>query len=146
LLAHLWHGEERKERNIIEEEVLFSGKLTMQTPKKRRPRRKVVPLVENAERRFTRSCLRKEGYRSKPVLDIQPNIKKKSMAKMLLVRDEENVQQNPHNEESHDDIPVTPLPVLQSVGIALGIAPEKLTKEQLEAEPVKGTSKETDNV
>jgi hypothetical protein len=32
------------------------------------------------------------------------------------------------------------------VGIALGIAPEKLTKEQLEAEPVKGTSKEADNV
>jgi hypothetical protein len=32
------------------------------------------------------------------------------------------------------------------VGIALGIAPEKLTKEQLEAKPVKGTSKSADNV
>jgi hypothetical protein len=32
-------------------------------------------------------------------------------------------------------IPVTPLHVMQRVGTALGIAPGKLTKEQLEADP-----------
>jgi hypothetical protein len=117
----------------------------------------VVPIVESSERRFTRSCLNKEGYRPKPVLDMQPKIKKKSRAKLLLVRAEENDEEEQHNlqkentreedtEESSVDIPVTPLPVLQSVGIALGIAPEKLTKEQLEAEPMKGTSKSADNV
>jgi hypothetical protein len=122
-------------------------------PKKKKQKRKVVPLVENSERRFTRSCLNKEGYRPKPVLDIQPKIKKKSRPKLLLVTTEENdeeEQHNLHNEETREegtqespaDIPVTPLPVLQSVGIA----PEKLTKEQLEAEPVKGTSKEANNM
>jgi hypothetical protein len=142
---------------LFEEEDLRSGQLSLQTPKKRRQRKKVVPLVENSERRFTRSCLNKEGYRPKPVLDMLPKIKKKSRAKLLLVRDAENdveEQHSLHNEDAREeetdeaatDIPVTPLPVLQSVGIALGIAPEKLTKEQLEAEPVKGKSKHVDNV
>ncbi|KAK1611422.1 hypothetical protein QYE76_035095 [Lolium multiflorum] len=113
---------------------------------------------ENKEcRRFTRSCLNKEGYRPRPVLDIQPKIKKKSRANLLLVRAAENdeeEQHNLHNEDTREeetdeataDIPVTPLPVLQFVGIALGIAPEKLTREQLEAEPVKGNPKQADNV
>jgi hypothetical protein len=67
---------------------------------------------------------------------------------------EEEEHHNLHNEDTREeeaaeataDIPVTPLPVLQSVGIALGIAPEKLTREQLEAEPVKGNTKKADNV
>jgi hypothetical protein len=157
LSTHQWSDGENKESRIVEDEDMMSGQLTLQTPKKRKQNRKVVPLVENSERRFTRSCLNKEGYRPKPVLDIQPKIKKKSRAKLLLVRAEENDEQeqyNMHNEdtreegteESNADIPATPLPVLQSVGIALGIAPEKLTKDQLEAEPVKGTSKKADNV
>jgi hypothetical protein len=33
------------------------------------------------------------------------------------------------SEEQQEEILVTPIQVLQSVGIALGIAPEKLTKD-----------------
>ncbi|KAK1662872.1 hypothetical protein QYE76_051031 [Lolium multiflorum] len=151
------HAGENKECRFFEEEDLLPGQLSLQTPKKRRQRKKMAPLVENSERRFTRSCLNKEGYRPRPVLDIQPKIKKKSRAKLLLVRAAENDEEeqfNMHNEDTREDetdeaaadIPVTPLPVLQSVGIALGIAPEKLTREQLEAEPVKGNPKQADNV
>jgi hypothetical protein len=122
--------------------------------KKRRTRRNVAPLVENSERRFTRSYLSKEGYMPKPVLDAQLTIKKKPRAKLLLVNMEEEVQQDAHNEVpreedplgQQEDILVTPILVLQSVGIALGIAPEKFTRDQLEAEPVKGKTKEADNV
>ncbi|KAK1663842.1 hypothetical protein QYE76_052001 [Lolium multiflorum] len=157
LSTYQGYDGENKECRFFEEEDLLSGQLSLQTPKKRRQRKKMVPLVENSERRFTRSCLNKEGYRPRPVLDIQPKVKKKSRAKLLLVRAAENdeeEQHNLHNEDTREeetdeataDIPVTPLPVLQSVGIALGIAPEKLTREQLEADPVKGNPKQADNV
>jgi hypothetical protein len=157
LSTYQGYDGESKGCRIFEEEDQLSEQLALQTPKKRRQRKKMAPLVENSERRFTRSCLNKEGYRPRPVLDIQPKIKKKSRAKLLLVTAEEideEEQHNLHNEDTMEeetdeaptDIPVTPLPVLQSVGIALGIAPEKLTREQLEAEPVKGTPKQADHV
>jgi hypothetical protein len=37
--------------------------------------------------------------------------------------------------EAEHHIPVTPLHVMQRMGVVLGIAPGKLTKEQLEADP-----------
>jgi hypothetical protein len=154
LPANQWQEYIRKEGHIVEGEDHLSGQIILHTPKKRRTRRNVAPLVENSERRFTRSCLRKEGYRPKPVLDAQPKIKKKPRAKLLLVNVEEEVQQDARNEVpreedpqgQQEDIPVTPIHVLQSVGIALRIAPEKLTRDQLGAEPVKGKTKEADNV
>jgi hypothetical protein len=43
-------------------------------------------------------------------------------------------------------IPVTPIPVMQCVGVELGIDPAKLTKEQLTAEPgVSSTSSSDDD-
>jgi hypothetical protein len=86
-----------------------------------------------------------EGYRPAPILAVQPKIKKIPRAK-LLVRPDEEVQMSKkkqkkqlvddHGEQqSQQDIPVTPVHVLQRVGRELGIAPEKLTKDLLEADP-----------
>ncbi|KAM0841196.1 hypothetical protein ACQ4PT_059175 [Festuca glaucescens] len=73
---------------------------------------------------------------------VEPKIKKKSRAKMLLVTSSSSDKEGTRDKkvegetgETGDHIPVTPLHVMQRVGVALGIAPEKLTKEQLEADP-----------
>jgi hypothetical protein len=53
------------------------------------------------------------------------------------------VQQKKKGKEQHKvPSPVTPIVVMQKVGIQLGIPPEKLTKEQLEADP--SESKDSD--
>ncbi|KAM0904181.1 hypothetical protein ACQ4PT_018191 [Festuca glaucescens] len=137
--AELVHAEILPDQEYIPME---SRDLLLSTPKKKRTRKSAAPVVQLSERRFTRSCLSKEGYRPKHMLAVEPKIKKKSRAKMLLVTrsssDKEGTQDKKvegETGETGDHIPVTPLHVMQRVGVALGIAPEKLTKEQLEADP-----------
>jgi hypothetical protein len=107
---------------------------------KRAPRRAKSQLVQPAERRFTRSCLA-EGYKPKPVLSVQPKIRKRSRAKLLIQKadEEEETKDNATEEkvEAEEVIPVTPVQVLQRVGLSLGIDPSKLTQDQLEAVPKK---------
>jgi hypothetical protein len=45
------------------------------------------------------------------------------------------LEQTAQSDQEEEEIPVTPIVVMQNVGMALGIPPEKLTKEQLEAGP-----------
>jgi hypothetical protein len=125
-------------------------------PKKRgRPRKVQPPLVEPANRCFTRSSLKLDGYRPRPVIE-KTKKKVQPRAKLLLsqVTSENLVQSARHsdnvakeivkvttaNEEDGDEgatvqTPETPIPVLQRVGRQLGISPDKLTKEVLEAAP-----------
>ncbi|KAM0865930.1 hypothetical protein ACQ4PT_042941 [Festuca glaucescens] len=122
----------------------------LSTPKRKRARKSETPMVQLSERRFTRSCLSKDGYRPKPLLEVEPKIKKKPRAKMLLVNssttEKEVPQGNMAEEDTGDQIPITPMHVMQRVGAALGIAPEKLTKDQLEADPMeKETAKDNDD-
>jgi hypothetical protein len=49
------------------------------TTAKSRNKKYVVPMVQSIEQRFTRSCLKNEGYRPKPILAVQPKIKKKCL-------------------------------------------------------------------
>jgi rRNA processing protein Gar1 len=116
---------------------------------KSRGRKKyATPLVQSSERRFTRSCLNLDGYKPAPILSVQPKIKKKSRARNLLVTEEEK-DQSPrqdeptarYDEESQAQAPAIPIAVLQRVGQALGIAADKLSKEQLEAAPGKEKKK-----
>jgi hypothetical protein len=116
---------------------------TPSTPKKKCPRKVRAPLVQPAERRFTRSSLKSDGYKPKAVIDGEPKKKKMSRAKMLVVNQthikKENadvgLEQNVQIDQEEEEIPVTPIVVMQNVGLALGISPEKLTKEHLEAGP-----------
>jgi hypothetical protein len=117
---------------------------------KKRCRKAKAPVVQSTNRRFTRSCLKLDGFRPKPIVDgcLQP--KKKQRAKFLL-EEVDDVQQmtdiqldkdkgdssasGTAREQEEVQIPKTPIAVMQSVGIKLGIDPKKLTKEQLEADP-----------
>jgi hypothetical protein len=68
-------------------------------PKKRRTKA-TAPLVQSTERRFTRSCLKMDGYRPTPVLAVQPKIRKKVRAKNLLMTMEQKaVEQEQVQEE-----------------------------------------------
>jgi hypothetical protein len=77
---------------------------------------------------------------------VQPKIKKPPRAKLLVGAGEgEKLSKKKHKKNLHEDqgelnaqeeIPITPVHVLQRVGRELGIASEKLTKDQLEADPV----------
>jgi hypothetical protein len=82
-----------------------------------------------------------EGYKPKPVLSVQPKIRKRSRAKLLIQKadEEEETKDNATEEkvEAEEVIPVTPVQVLQRVGLSLGIDPSKLTQDQLEAVPNK---------
>ncbi|KAM0827262.1 hypothetical protein ACQ4PT_068312 [Festuca glaucescens] len=137
-----YEGEER----MVEEEEEQTSML-VQLPvvsmsalgKIKRKRKSVTPLVQSSERRFTRSCLKSDGYRPAPILAVQPKIKKKTRARNLLLPEEEKAQQEKEQEnqdnEGQAQVPAIPIEVLQRVGHALGIAPDKLSKEQLEAAP-----------
>jgi hypothetical protein len=116
------------------------------TPISKRKKRN-VHVVQSLERRFTRSCLNEEGYRLAPVLAVQPKIKKVPRAKLLVgptaaeevqmskKKQKKKLADDQGEQQSQQDIPVTPVHVLQRVGRELGIASEKLTKDLLEADP-----------
>ncbi|KAM0838319.1 hypothetical protein ACQ4PT_061057 [Festuca glaucescens] len=136
----------REKKCVAEEEMGQQGgqlevlDLTMSdTAKRRKVRKLATTLVQSSERRFTRSCLKTDGYRPKPILAVQPKIKKKTRARNLLMSMEKEAQQQEQGEEQGNEeqaqVPVIPIAVMQRVGQALGIAPEKLSKEQLEAAP-----------
>jgi hypothetical protein len=92
--------------------------------------------------------LKKDGCRPAPVLEVKPRPKKKSRAKFLLVLpQDEGVNVDEDNDQGEDDqefinIPATPIALRKWVGPQLGIAPEKLTKERLEADPATSSSKD----
>ncbi|KAK1694992.1 hypothetical protein QYE76_011689 [Lolium multiflorum] len=122
------------------QEVL-QQEISMPRTKKRRAKT-TATLVQSAERRFTRSCLKMDGYRPAPVLAVQPKIRKKVRAKNLLmtmeqeaVEQEKGQEEEQRNEEQATPVPPIPLALLQRVGHSLGIAPDRLSKEQLEAGP-----------
>jgi hypothetical protein len=134
-------GECRENQRGSEEGMAVTATPTVMSKRRGTRSKPQAQLVQSEERRFTRSCL-KEGYKPKPVLSVQPKIKKKSRAKLLIQNaekeEEKSRQDNEDTEVPEDTYHVTPVHVLQRVGLSLGIAPSKLTQEQLEAEAKKG--------
>jgi hypothetical protein len=122
---------------------VFAG--TSETVCKKRTSRGKKQLVQSENRRFTRSCLKQDGMRPKPVLDAPVRAKKRPRAKLLLIQqvEAEATRQNaPEKNDGNEkcQIPATPIHVMQRVGKKLGIDPQKLSKEQLEADPNAATS------
>jgi hypothetical protein len=132
-------GEPEENKRSSEESIPVTA--TPIVRNKRRVIKSKPQLVQSVERRFTRSCL-KEGYKPKPVLSVQPKIKKKSRAKLLIQNAEEKEEDNCQDKEGskapEEIYLVTPVHVLQRVGLSLGIAPSMLTQEHLEGEAKKG--------
>jgi hypothetical protein len=119
--------------------VLQTG--TCATKNRLKKKKSASSIVQPTERRFTRSCLKTDGYRPAPVLVVQPKIKKKVRAKNLLLEMEKEAtqqqQEEARDQEEQQQVPAPPIPlaVMQRVGQSLGIAADKLSKEQLEAVP-----------
>jgi hypothetical protein len=136
-----------------ESDTATSAAISPGTPiplKEKRVRKTKTPVVQPVNRRFTRSCLNQDGFRPQPLLSVQPKIKKKTRAKMLLVEKDKGQfsksakkkeltdgKNSPVHSDDEVEIPDTPIAVMQQVGSALGIDPTKMTKEQLEAVPEK---------
>jgi hypothetical protein len=124
-------------------------------PKKRgRPKKSEarVTVVQSGDRRFTRSSLKLDGFRPKPVIEKASAKKKFPRAKSLLYDcavEIETQKQNSSNERFSDrkriQTPETPIPVMQRVGKELGISPDKLTKERLEADPSSSEANASDD-
>jgi hypothetical protein len=82
--------EDNKMLQGSEEEITVT--VTPLVMNKKKGRSCKSQLVQPAERRFTRSCLA-EGYKPKPVLSVQPKIKKKSRAKLLIQKEEDEEEE-----------------------------------------------------
>jgi hypothetical protein len=118
--------------------VLQTG--TCATKNRLKKKKSASSIVQPTERRFTRSYLKTDGYGPAPVLVVQPKIKKKVRAKNLLLEMEKEAtqqQEEAQDQEEQQQVPAPPIPlaVMQRVGQSLGIAADKLSKEQLEAVP-----------
>jgi hypothetical protein len=105
-------------------------------PKKRgRPRKSRPLLVEPENRRFTRSSLKSAGCRPHPVIEkVKP---KHAHAKLLLPNFDDEFAGEGIGErvKRKKQTAATPILEMQRVGHELGISPDKLSREKLEAAP-----------
>ena len=104
--------------------------------KKQRRKKPATPVVDNAFKRVTRSSKKNDGYRPTPVIDGQIRAKKRACRKPNLSKGQTTSEaEGSKNAQDREEIPETPISIMQHVGIQLGIDPAKLTKEKLEAAP-----------
>jgi hypothetical protein len=102
-------------------------------------------LVDSVYRRSTRSCTKRDGHKPVSMSDTVSRPRKKSKLQKQALGKEGEVQVQATVSTDADDSsvaipPETPLHVMKSVGIALGIEPTLLTEEKLKAAP-KGKKK-----
>lgn len=97
---------------------VFSSSPVIQS--KKRQRKKIVPIVQPEDRRFTRSCLKTDGLQSKPVINSVVRSKKKPRAKLWLSPAIQGQPGEQGNLGSEDDgastsrpVPQTPIVVIQ---------------------------------
>jgi hypothetical protein len=91
-----------------------------------------------SKRRFTRSCHIQDGYKPNPVLAVHQKIEKRVCDNLLVVNQEKKESKQAEDKENADQEEqwkVTPIQVMQRVGLQLEITLNKLMKEQLEAKP-----------
>jgi hypothetical protein len=77
-VARVLDFEDHQGASDVLHSIEFSA--TPSTPKQRRPRKVRAPLLQPAERRFTHSSLKSDGYKPKAVIDGEP--KKKKMSRL----------------------------------------------------------------
>ena len=119
---------------------VFIGSPSTPVGKKRRgrPPKVSTPASEAGFRRSTRNKLKNDGHRPTPAVTSHLAVsqpRKRARATPLQGK------KNKSADADAELIPKTPLQSMQAVGIALGIDPVKLTKEMLEADPIKAPSK-----
>jgi hypothetical protein len=115
--------------------------------KRGRPGKSETAVVDTADRRSTRSCTKRDGHRPVSMSDTAPRSKKKVKIQKKKIGEEVPVVQDidtesaeePQQQHPTDNAaqipPETPVHIMQNVGISLGIDPDMLTEERLNADP-----------
>jgi hypothetical protein len=138
---------------------IFSAGPTLEKTKRVRKKKADTPVVDTMVRRCTRSSVRNDGYRPKPIADecIQPRKRVRRQGKETVsaavktkgkVKSKKTASVSETSSEDNEEevVPETPVRVLQQVGGKLGIDAAKLTFEKLTAPRSASQSSKSDNV
>jgi hypothetical protein len=116
------------------EPTLFSASPIQLAGKKRKCHAKKVvveaPVIDNVYRHSTRSSVKRDGYRPLSMSDTVSRPRKRTKKVKVIP-----MAQTEDGPAAVDNIPETPIQVIQNVGTGLGIDPELLTVEKLKAAP-----------
>ena len=103
--------------------------------KGRRPKSLMAPRTDFSDRRMTRGAAKLQGYKPTSAIPVKPRPPRQPRAKKPKIQDANDQQPSPKVSEN-GSAPI-PINVMQNLGASLGISPDKLTVEQLMAEPKK---------
>jgi hypothetical protein len=119
--------------------------------RRKRAFKAATPLVDTSVRRSTRSSAIKDGHKHVALIDKRAPVSKKRKVQRRLNQKKDCSEATPKspdegkgssmNESSsqkgsksaHCTLPPTPIPLLQKIGLSLGIDPKDLTREKLMA-------------
>jgi hypothetical protein len=144
------------------------------TPSAAGKRKKVVkktqtPMVDRSVRRSTRSMAKNDGFRHSALPDTRQSTRKRRKIQRKALQQDilGGIEKDPedticddqqqvfptkngtagteHDQEKECNIPVTPIKVMQKVGLALGIDAAELVKEKLMADPDETTTSQSND-
>jgi hypothetical protein len=100
-----------------------------------------TPFVDSGLRRSKRTCVRQDGY--KPGTSVAPiSIKALAPASGLdLHQEDPEENEDTGHSPRREVLPKTPIPLMQSIGVELGIDPSKIAEEKLRVAPKSRKSK-----
>jgi hypothetical protein len=97
-------------------------------------KKNTVPLVQPADRRFTRSQAKLKGFKAPPVRGVPVSRPKKKSRKIIPPSATQAPNSpKPQGGDSVSIRPATPIPILQKIGSLLEMDPNALTAEKLNA-------------
>jgi hypothetical protein len=117
--------------------MVFSASPVSAVTKRKRGKGKkyLTPFVDTGLRRSKRTCVRQDGY--KLWTHVASAVAKVFASVTGLDQEQEAPEQN--EDTSHtprrEDLPETPIPLMQRVGEELGIDPSKIAEEKLRDAP-----------
>jgi hypothetical protein len=139
--------------------LVFSAAPTSEKIKRVRKKKVNTPMVDTMVRRCTRSSVKNDGFRPKPVSDdcIQPRKRMRKQSKENVsaamktkgkVKSKKAASASETSSEDNEEemVPETPVCLLQQVGGQLGIDAAKLTVEKLMAPRSTSQNTKSDNV
>jgi hypothetical protein len=122
--------------------VFLASPVSVVTKRKRGKGKKYpTPFVDSGLRRSKRTCVRQDGY--KPGSSVAPTPAKASAPASGLDLHQGVPEENEDSGHSPrlEVLPETPIPLMQIIGVELGIDPSKIAEEKLRAAPKSRKSK-----
>jgi hypothetical protein len=122
--------------------VFLASPISVVTKRKRGKGNKYpTPFVDSGLRRSKRTCVRQDGYKpGTSVAPISPKAPAPASGLDLHQKDPKENEDNGHSPR-REVLLETPIPLMQSIGVELGIDPSKIAEEKLRAAPKSRKSK-----